>query len=108
MPHARQHSIAQREMQTIVEFPRLRYTITTKSFPDADTYMFVGNVAEDEPWIEVAAEDQAGDTWVVFHAMMLTPRTASEIYAYTEGAVDLRNQCPRQRPFIGPQYGKEC
>lgn len=55
----------------------------------------------------MAAEDENGQTWVVFHAMMLTPKTAAEVYTHSEGTADLRDQCPRQRPFVGPQYEKE-
>lgn len=58
--------------------------------------------------IELGAEYDDGETWVVFHAMMLTPRVAQEAYNCSAGAVDLRSQCPPQREFIGPQYGKEC
>jgi hypothetical protein len=107
MPHAWQHSIESHEIRTVIEYPLLRYAITTRRFPDANTYMFVGSAADVGPWIEVAAEDEDGQTWVVFHAMMLTTKTAAAVYAYSEGAVDLRDQCTRQRRFIGPQYRKE-
>jgi hypothetical protein len=107
MPHAWQHSIEGDEIRAAIEYPLLRYAITTRRFPNANTYMFVGNAADDVSWIEVAAEDEDGQTWVVFHAMMLTTKTAAEVYTYSEGAVDLRDQCTRQRRFIGPQYRKE-
>lgn len=107
MPHAWQHSIDEHEIRAVIEYPLLRYAITTKRFPDANTYMFVGNVADDGPWIEVAAEGGGGQTWVVFHAMMLTPKEASQIYTYSRGTVDLRADCVGQREFIGPHYGKE-
>lgn len=38
--------------------PLLRYAIDT-AYPDADTYMFIGRI-DNEPWIEVAAEDEEG------------------------------------------------
>lgn len=107
-PHAWQHSIEAWEIRAVIEYPLLRYAITTRRFPDANTYMFVGNTGDAEPWIEVAAEDEAGEAWIVFHAMMLTPKTAAEVHIHSENTVDLRDQCTRQRPFIGPQYGKEC
>ena len=107
MPHSRQHSIDEHEMRAVIEYPLVRYAITTRAFPDAGTYMFVGNVTDDGPWIEVAAEDEDGQTWVVFHAMMLSPKTAAEIYSHSNGTVDLRNDCATQRKFIGPQHGEE-
>jgi len=100
----RQHSITDDEIRAIIAFPLLRYGITT-AYPEADTYMFGGRV-KDEPWIEVAAEDDNGDTWHVFHAMILTRRVAREVYKITGGTVDLRNEIAPQRPFI-PRLGEE-
>ena len=92
-------------MRAVISFPLLRYAIITP-YPDADSYMFVGRVGQ-EPWIEVAAEDEDGETWAVFHSMLITEKTASDIYGISGGAIDLRGQVVRQRLFIGPQYGKE-
>jgi hypothetical protein len=104
LPHAWQHSIAGDEMRAVISYPLLRYAIITP-YPDADSYMFVGQVGQ-EPWIEVAAEDEDGETWVAFHSMLPTKRTANDIYEMSGGVTDLRAQVVRQRPFIGPQYGK--
>lgn len=105
LPHAWQHSITGDEVRAVISYPLLRYAIIT-SYPDADAYMFVGQVGQ-EPWIEVAAEDEDGETWVVFHSMLLTERTANDTYDLSGGAIDLRGQVVGQRRFIGPQYGKE-
>lgn len=105
LPHAWQHSITGDEMRAVISYPLLRYAIITP-YPDADSYMFVGQVGQ-EPWIEVAAEDAAGEAWAVFHSMLLTGRTANDVYRMSGGGIDLRGQVVRQRPFIGPQYGKE-
>lgn len=105
LPHAWQHSITGDEMRAVISYPLLRYAIVTPC-PDADSYMFVGQVGQ-EPWIEVAAEDEDGETWAVFHSMLLTEKTANDIYDISGSAIDLRGQVVRQRLFIGPQYGKE-
>ena len=105
LPHAWQHSITGDEMRAVISYPLLRYAIITP-YPDADSYMFVGQVGQ-EPWIEVATEDEDGKTWAVFHSMLLTEKTANGIYDISRGAIDLRGQVVGQRPFIGPQYGKE-
>jgi hypothetical protein len=67
--------------------------------------MCIGAI-ENEPWIEVAAEDEDGITWAVFHAMILTPRVAREVFQVS-GGIDLRDDISPQRPYIGPQYGRE-
>lgn len=92
-------------MRAVISYPLLRYAIITP-YPDADSYMFVGQVGQ-EPWIEVAAEDEDGETWAVFHSMLLTGRTANDIYDMSGGTIDLRGHVVRQRSFIGPQYRKE-
>lgn len=90
----------------MITFPLLRYAITT-AYADADTYMFVGRI-ENEPWIEVGAEDVDGETWIVFHAMLLTSRGAQDVLALSGGLIDLRGEVVPQRLFIGPQYGRKC
>lgn len=90
----------------MISHPLLRYAITT-AYPDADTYMFIGKIGN-EPWIEVAAEDVDGEFWDVFHAMLLTARVAQDAYNLSGGVIDLRGELVTQRPFIGPQYGREC
>ncbi len=105
LPHGWQHSITKGEMWAVISNPLLRFGITT-GFPDAETYMFVGRIGQ-EPWIEVAAEDEDGETWAVFHAMILTPRVSAMVFDVSGGAIDLRGECASQRPFIGPQYGRE-
>lgn len=62
--------------------------------------MFVGR-------IEVGAEDENGKNWCAFHAMLLTPRRAQDVVYLSAGLINLRNDLVSQRPFIGPQYGKE-
>ncbi|GFG75415.1 hypothetical protein MBOT_27800 [Mycobacterium botniense] len=106
LPSAWQHSITSDEIRAVISYPLLRYGITTV-YADADTYMFVGNRVNNEPWIEVAAEDQDGHTWVVFHAMMLTLRVADEVYDISGGIIDLRSDLSPQRPYIGPRYDRE-
>jgi hypothetical protein len=106
LPHAWQHSITGDEIRAVVMYPLLRYVITT-AYPDAETYMFVGRI-EREPWIEVGAEDEDGENWAVFHAMLLTPRRAQDVFHLSGGLIDLRGELVPQRPFIGPQYGKGC
>jgi hypothetical protein len=106
LPTAWQHSITGDEIRAVITYPLLWYGITT-AYPDSDTYMFVGSRTNNEPWIEVAAEDEDGHTWAVFHAMMLTPRVAGEVYEISGGIIDLRNDLSPQRPYIGPQYDRE-
>lgn len=101
-PTAWQHSITGDEIRATITYPALRYGVTT-SFADADTYMFVSRIGN-EPWIEVAAEDENGDTWSVFRAMLLTDRVAREVYQVSGKVIDLRDSVPQQRPYIGPQY----
>ncbi len=92
-------------MRAVISYPLLRYAITTP-YLDANAYMFVGRIAQ-QPWIEVAAEDEDGETWAVFHSMLLTKRTANDVYDISEGTIDLRHQVVGQRAFIGPQYGRK-
>jgi hypothetical protein len=92
-------------MRAVISYPLLRYASITP-YTDADCYMFVGQTGQ-EPWIEVAAEDEDGESWAVFHAMLLTNRTANDVYNLSEGGIDLRGQVVKQRPFIGPQYERE-
>lgn len=103
-PTAWQHGITGDEIRATITYPLLRYGITT-AFPDAETYMFVSRIGN-EPWIEVAAEDEDGDTWSVFHAMLLTGRSAREVYHVSGGIIDLRGSLSQQRPYIGPQYDR--
>ena len=86
------------EIRSTIAFPLIRYAITTE-IEDADTYMFVGRI-DKEPWIEVAAEDRDGDSWEVFHAMLLTQRVATEVLVASGGAVDLCGECGGQRPSV--------
>jgi hypothetical protein len=88
------------------QLPLLRYAITTAALPEADAYMFVGRV-NNEPWIEVAAEDVDGTLWAVFHAMILRARIADEVFQISGGTIDMRNDLAPQRPYIGPQYREE-
>jgi hypothetical protein len=104
-PTAWQYSVTGDEIRAIITYPLLRYGITT-THPDADTYMFIGRI-NNEPWIEVAAEDVDGITWAVFHAMILTPRVANEVYEISGKTIDLRNDLSPQRPYIGPQHREE-
>jgi len=104
LPTAWQHSITGDEIRAVISFPLLRYGITT-AYADADTYMFIGGM-ENEPWLEIAAEDEGGITWAVFHAMVLTPRVAHEVFEVSGGIIDLRDDLSPQRPYIGPQYGR--
>jgi hypothetical protein len=105
LPTAWQHGITGDEIRAVISFPLLRYGITT-AYPDADTYMFVGAM-NNEPWIEVAAEDEDGHTWAVFHAMVLTPRVAAEVYEISGDIIDLRADLSPQRPYVGPQYDRD-
>ncbi|BBZ39405.1 hypothetical protein [Mycobacterium conspicuum] len=105
LPTAWQHGITGDEIRAVISFPLLRYGITT-AYPDADTYMFVGAM-NNEPWIEVAAEDEDGHTWAVFHAMVLTPGVAAEVYEISGDIIDLRADLSPQRPYVGPQYDRD-
>lgn len=105
LPTGWQHSITADEIRAIITNPLLRFAITTV-YPDANTYMFVGRI-NSQPWIEVGAEDVDGITWAVFHAMMLTAHVARDVYDLSSGTIDLRNDLPTQRPFIGPQPREE-
>lgn len=105
LPAGWQNSLTGDEIRAIITYPLLRYAITT-AYPDADTYMFVGRI-DNEPWIEVAAEDEEGINWAVFHAMILTTRVAQEVYEISGGVIDLRDELSPQRPHIGPQYKEE-
>ena len=102
LPIAWQHSITEDEIRAIITYPLLRYGITT-AYPEADTYMFIGKI-NNQPWIEVASEDEGSANWAVFHAMILTPRVAREVYVISHGTIDLRDETAPQRPFIGPQF----
>jgi hypothetical protein len=105
LPTGWQHSITGDEIRAVISYPLVRYGITT-AYPDADTYMFVARI-ESQPWIEVAAEDEDGHTWAVFHAMILTARVANEVYEISGEIIDLRDDLSPQRPDIGSQYERE-
>ncbi len=105
IPTGWQHSITGDEIRNVITHPLLRYAITT-THPDADTYMFIGNINK-QPWIEVAAENEDQEAWVIFHAMVLTPRVAREAFEITGGIINLRNEVSPQRPYIGPQYDRK-
>ncbi|MGV9795189.1 hypothetical protein [Gordonia sp. NPDC003422] len=96
---AYRHGITDDEIRATIAYPLIRYAITTE-FEDADTYMFVGRI-DNEPWIEVAAEDRDGDSWEVFHSMLLTQRVATEVYVASAGAIDLCAEWVGQRPTVG-------
>ncbi|WP_166905934.1 hypothetical protein [Mycobacterium sp. DL440] len=103
-PTGWQHSITATEIFAIIAYPLFRYAITTPGFEHLATFMFVGRINNETP-IEVAANDVDGQTWAVFHAMLLTTRVANEVLEVSQGAKDLRNDvAAKQRPFIGPQY----
>ncbi|QDQ98374.1 hypothetical protein FO059_14920 [Tomitella fengzijianii] len=93
-PSAGKHGAEREEVLAALRHPVVRYSIVT-AFEDADTYMFIARIGHDE-WVEVAAEYRMG-AWHVFHAMMLTHRVAREVFAMTEGALDLRLKVGRQR-----------
>ncbi|MCF6386546.1 hypothetical protein L2K20_06145 [Mycobacterium sp. MBM] len=103
-PTGWQHSILAAEIFAVISYPLLRYAITTPGLEHLATFMFVGRINNETP-IEVAANDTDGQTWAVFHAMLLTDRVATEVFAHSFGATDLRGDvADKQRPFIGPQY----
>jgi len=100
------HGIAADEIRAVITYSLLRYRISSRIYPDAINTMFIGRI-DNEPYIEVAAENISNDEWEVFHAMLLTKAIAQEVYDLSHGEYDLRGEVTDfQRPYIGPQYGR--
>ncbi len=92
---ALRHGITAAEIRTVIEHPIVRYTAASRTRTGEVVHMFVGGDGN-AAWIETAAE-QVGDSWHVFHAMLLTPRTCAEVRAITADAVILEPS-RHQRP----------
>ncbi|MFB7876621.1 hypothetical protein ACFC06_15310 [Nocardia sp. NPDC056064] len=100
---ALKHGILEDEIRAIISYPALRYAVTSRMNPDAAVFVFVGRL-ENEPWLEVVAENVEDATWEVFHAMRLTARVAAEIHAL---AGIVLQPATRQRPPRGTSSGTE-
>ena len=101
-PKARQHSVTDEEMRSIVEHPEVRYPVVASFDAEADAYMYVGHIGN-EPWLEVGAEQTGTESCVVFHAMLLTKAIAEKVFEVTAGQLDLRQLLVGQRAHVGPQ-----
>lgn len=84
---ALRHGIGLDEIRATVEYPQLTYVMDSRLFEGIEVHTFIGRRGR-EAWIEVVAEPVSG-AWVVFHAMLLTARTAAEIEDMSGGAVRL-------------------
>jgi hypothetical protein len=92
---ARKHFILDSEIRGAVFYPIVRYQSCSRVFPDTVVEIFIGG-RRGGPWIEVVCEDKDG-VFHVFHAMMLTRRTALEIEAATGRSVSLTGDIVAQR-----------
>lgn len=99
-PTARQHSVTDAEIRSVIEHFITRYPINAAFDPTANAYMYVGRIGG-EPWIEVATEETARVE--VFHAMLLTKAVAEDLFRISRGSLDLRGMLSGQRPYVGPQ-----
>ncbi|HQV16750.1 MAG: hypothetical protein KDB67_09765 [Gordonia sp.] len=105
-PYSLQHSITPEEIRMVVEAPSVRYRVDSPTRLDADLVRSIGR-AENEPWIEVVAEEfEGGTVQHVFHAMLMRPAVASEAYLASGGAFNEHQNIP-QRAFVGPQFTHE-
>lgn len=93
---ALKHGILEDEIRAIISYPALRYAVTSRMDPAAAVFVFVGQL-ENEPWLEVVAENVEDTTWEVFHAMRLTARVAAEICALVGAAPPSATRQRRQR-----------
>lgn len=99
-PTARQHSVTDAEIRSVIEHFITRYPINAAFDPTANAYMYVGRIGG-EPWIEVATEET--ERVEVFHAMLLTKAVAEDLFRISRGSLDLRGMLSGQRPYVGPQ-----
>ncbi|MFD6389278.1 hypothetical protein ACWF9G_05320 [Nocardia sp. NPDC055029] len=91
---ALKHGILEDEIRAIISYPALRYAVKSRTAPEAFVFVFVGRL-ENEPWLEVVAENVEDVSWEVFHAMRLTARVAAEVCALS--GLELPTNV-RQRP----------
>lgn len=92
---ARRHFILDQEIRGVVSYPLVRYHSASRLMGHTQVVVFIGGSAVG-PWIEVVGEERAGELHV-FHAMMLTRRTALEVEAATGRSVSLVRQLVSQR-----------
>lgn len=92
---ARRHFILHKKIRNVVSYPIVRYSSASRIFGDVQVIVFIGG-AERGPLIEVVAEDKGG-VLHVFHAMMLTRRTALEAEVVSGRVVSLTNLLVSQR-----------
>ena len=71
-PSALDHLITEDEIRAVVSFPVLRAIIAARR-EGAMPVLFIGPVADNQPWIEVIADLADAAVAEVFHAMMLRP-----------------------------------
>ena len=95
LPPARRHGIAPDEIRATIEYPQLTYVMESRLWPGVLVHTFIGR-RDREAWIEVVAEP-VGTAWMVFHAMLLTARTAAEVEDMSGGAIEL-DPVRTQRP----------
>lgn len=93
-PSARRHAITDDEIRSAVEYPQLRLPVVSRSFPDADPYLYVAQIGDSTPYLEVVAEQITTDTIEVFHAMLLRQSTIAStgIVDYIDPAHVARTQ----------------
>lgn len=92
---ARRHFVLDEEMRNVVSYPIVRYRSASRIFRGVQVSVFIGGL-ERGPLIEVVAEDRGG-VLHVFHAMMLTRRTALEAEAASGRVISLANFLVSQR-----------
>ena len=77
-PSALDHLITEDEIRTVVSFPVLRAIIAARR-EGAMPVLFIGPVADNQPWIEVIADLADAAVAEVFHAMMLRPSLVASL-----------------------------
>ncbi|WP_138917859.1 hypothetical protein [Gordonia effusa] len=77
----------------MISYPRV--PIASRRFTDATPTLYIGQLSEDAPLVDVIAETIAGTAVLVFHAMLLRMSTVRD--AGITALIDLANIAPKQR-----------
>lgn len=77
-PSALDRLITEDEIRTVVSFPVLRAIIAARR-EGAAPVLFIGPVADNQPWIEVIADLADAAVAEAFHAMMLRPSLVASL-----------------------------
>ena len=92
------HSVTEEEIREVVEYPLVRYRGSSRKWPNAVIYRYIG----DPSVVIEALAEEVGDDIVVFHAMVLTMRVAEECFVHSGETHDYRGSVAAQREYQGP------